>query len=639
VDDRPLVSVVTPSLDQGRYLEAAIRSVGDQDYPRIEHIVVDGGSTDGTLDVLRRHPGVRWLSEPDDGQADAINKGFALATGEIFAWLNADDVYLPGAVAAAVDALTASGAVLVYGGWRQIDEAGLTVRDVAVQPFDYRELLEVRNMIAQPAAFFTRAAFEAAGGLDPGYRYALDYELWLRLCRLGEVRTIDRPLASFRLHGSSKTVASYGEFWPETHRASRRHGGRYLSPMWRRSLPERRPWLLRLVVVGRHVRRGEVRAILHGVGRRLGRTARRAEPRSTIAGVRNGSDSASVVVAGRAIGGGAPCFVIAEAGVNHNGDPELARRLVEAAADAGADAVKFQTFRAAGVVSPDAPKADYQRVTTDEAESQAAMLRRLELGDEIHRELKELAEARGLVFLSTPFDPASVELLDSLGVAAFKVSSTDLTNLPLLREIAGRGRPVVLSTGIGDLAEVERAVATVRERSTAGIVLLHCVSAYPAPAGEANLRAMATLADRFGVPTGFSDHTEGTDVALAAVALGASVLEKHFTLDRTLAGPDHRASLEPDELTGLVASVRRVESALGSGVKERTVSEEANRAAVRRSLAAAVPLRAGTVVTAELLTALRPGTGISPAAIDEVVGRRLRRDVAESQLLDPADLE
>ena len=241
-----------------------------------------------------------------------------------------------------------------------------------------------------------------------------------------------------------------------------------------------------------------------------------------------------VTIAGRSIGGGAPCFVIAEAGVNHNGDVELARRLVDAAAAAGADAVKFQTFRAEGVASAAAPKAGYQLETTDRDESQLEMLRRLELDGDAFRGLKAHAEERGLVFLSTPFDVASVDLLDGLGVAAFKVASPDLTNLPLLEEIARRGRPVILSTGLAELDEVVTAVAAVRAAGAGDLVVLHCVSEYPARPEDANLRAMATMADRLGVPVGYSDHTEGTEVALAAVALGACLLEKHFTLDLSL---------------------------------------------------------------------------------------------------------
>ena len=341
----------------------------------------------------------------------------------------------------------------------------------------------------------------------------------------------------------------------------------------------------------------------------------------------------------RRVGPGEPCFVIAEAGVNHNGDRELAARLVEAAAAAGADAVKFQTFRAEGVATPSAPKAGYQLETTSRDETQLEMLRRLELDREAHLALKSLAEERGLVFLSTPFDSASVDVLDRLGVVAFKVASPDLTNVPLLEEIGKRGRPVLLSTGLADLEEVERALTVLHAAGAEHIVVLHCVSEYPAAAEDANLRAMATMGARLGCPIGYSDHTEGSEVALAAVALGACVLEKHFTLDRTLPGPDHRASLEPDELAAFVTAVRRVESSLGTGIKEPTEVERRNALAVRRSLAAAEDLSAGTVLTREMLTALRPGTGISPARIEAVIGRRLRRNVAHSELLALSDLE
>jgi N,N'-diacetyllegionaminate synthase len=341
----------------------------------------------------------------------------------------------------------------------------------------------------------------------------------------------------------------------------------------------------------------------------------------------------------RRVGDGEPCFVIAEAGVNHNGNQELAARLVEAAAAAGADAVKFQTFRAEEVATASAPKADYQLETTSRTETQLEMLRRLELGWEAHAALKLLAEERGLVFLSTPFDLSSVDGLDRLGVDAFKVASPDVTNVPLLEEIGRRGRPVLLSTGLADIEEVGRALAVLRGAGDVDVVVLHCVSEYPAAAEDANLRAMATMSARFGCPIGYSDHTEGSEVALAAVALGASVLEKHFTLDRRLPGPDHRASLEPDELARFVTAVRRVESALGTGIKEPTEAERRNARAVRRSLAAAEDLPAGTVLTREVLTALRPGTGISPARIESVVGRRLRRNVAHSELLALSDLE
>jgi glycosyltransferase involved in cell wall biosynthesis len=261
-EDLPLVSIVTPSLEQGRFLEDAIWSVLQQDYPRIEHIVVDGGSKDETLDVLEAHAHLTWLSEPDDGQADAVNKGFRLAHGAIFGWLNADDTYLPGAVSTAVSALRRTGAELVHGGWRQIDAAGATIRDIAPVPYDHDAELNDRNAVCQPGAFFTRAAFEAVGGLDPSYRYAMDYELWLRLGSRFPVTHVDAVLGAYRLHPASKTVAETFGFWAETVRASRAHGGRRLSRIyvdW--YLPRAHPWLYRIVRVYRFLRSGDLRGL------------------------------------------------------------------------------------------------------------------------------------------------------------------------------------------------------------------------------------------------------------------------------------------------------------------------------------------------------------------------------------------
>jgi N,N'-diacetyllegionaminate synthase len=345
-----------------------------------------------------------------------------------------------------------------------------------------------------------------------------------------------------------------------------------------------------------------------------------------------------VAVGGREIGEGRACFVIAEAGVNHNGETALALALVDAAADAGADAVKFQTFRADHVVAPTAPKAGYQLETTSSDESQLEMLRRLELDRDAHVALKQHAEARGLVFLSTPFDAASVELIDGLGVEAFKIGSGELTNRPLLEEIGRRRRPVFLSTGLADLEEVRRGLEILRDAGADGVVVLHCVSEYPAAVEDANLRAMVSMRDALEVPVGYSDHTPGVEAALAAVALGACVVEKHFTLDRALPGPDQRASLEPAELASFIASIRRVEASLGDGVKRPTETERENALAVRRSLAAAVDIPAGAVLTREMLTALRPGTGISPDRIDQLVGRRLTRSVGRNELLALDDL-
>ena len=341
----------------------------------------------------------------------------------------------------------------------------------------------------------------------------------------------------------------------------------------------------------------------------------------------------SFLIGARRIGGGAPCFVIAEAGVNHNGDPALAAALVDAAADAGADAVKFQTFAADRLTTAAAPKADYQRARTGDSDSMREMLRKLELPPDAHRTLQQRCAARGMMFLSTPFDEHSADLLDDLGVPAFKVPSGEITNTLLLDHIARKGRPLLMSTGMATLDEVRCAVDTVRRAGNDALALLQCTSAYPAPIERANLRSIATLAETFAVPVGYSDHTLGTTAAFAAVALGASIVEKHLTTDRTLAGPDHAASLEPQEFAALVRGVRDVEAALGDGVKAPAPEEHAIAAVARRSLVAARQLRAGETLTREMVAAKRPGTGLAPATLPQFVGRRLRVDVAADALL------
>ena len=343
--------------------------------------------------------------------------------------------------------------------------------------------------------------------------------------------------------------------------------------------------------------------------------------------------------AGRRIGARSPCFIIAEAGVNHNGDVELAKQLVDAAADAGADAVKFQTFKAERLVSAAAPKAEYQLQTTETSESQLEMLRHLELSPEAHRELQAYCQERGVLFISTPFDKESADLLDELGVPVFKIGSGEVTNWPLLEHIARKGKPIILSTGMSYLSEVGEAVRVIREAGNEQLVLLHCVSNYPANPADVNLRAMQTMAAAFQVPVGYSDHTPGIEAPLAAVALGACVIEKHFTLDKNLPGPDHRASLEPPGLQAMVAGIRTVESALGDGVKQPTLSEADNRSIVRRSLAAAPDIPEGAIIESEMLQSLRPASGISPALIEHVAGRRVRRSLASGQLIDWGDLE
>jgi N-acetylneuraminate synthase/N,N'-diacetyllegionaminate synthase len=344
-------------------------------------------------------------------------------------------------------------------------------------------------------------------------------------------------------------------------------------------------------------------------------------------------------IGSRAIGPGEPVLVIAEAGVNHNGDVDLACRLVDAAADAGADAVKFQTFKADRVAGPAAAKAAYQLETTDPGETQLEMLRRLELGREQLEEVRARCVAGRILFLSTPFDEESVDLLDELGVPAFKIPSGDVTNWPLLRHVATKGKPVLLSTGMSYLGEVDDAVRVLRDAGCRELALLHCVTSYPTRAEDANLRAMRTMADAFGVPVGFSDHTEGLAVAVAAVALGACVLEKHLTLNRSLPGPDQAASLEPAEFHTLVAEVRAVEAALGDGRKQPAQREAANRPIVRRSVAAAVDLPAGTVLRREMLCALRPAAGLAPAVTDQLVGRTTIRPLVAGELVTWSDLQ
>lgn len=345
------------------------------------------------------------------------------------------------------------------------------------------------------------------------------------------------------------------------------------------------------------------------------------------------SSSPSILVGARRIGAGAPCFIIAEAGVNHNGDPGLARQLVDVAAAAGADAVKFQTFNAAKLIAPVAPKAAYQRVTTGADESQLAMVRKLELPLAVFGELADLCRQRGILFLSTPFDEESADALEAAGLPAFKIPSGEITNLPFLAYLTRMGRPLILSTGMSSLGEVETALQTVRAAGNPPIALLHCVSSYPASPCEVNLRAMHTLAGAFGVPVGYSDHTLGIEVPLAAVALGACIIEKHFTLDRAMSGPDHKASADPAELKALVQGIRTVEASLGHGRKEAAPGEADTAAAARRSLVAARDIPAGTALTPELITAMRPGTGLPPSAKPYLLGRTTCVTITQGSLL------
>ena len=338
-------------------------------------------------------------------------------------------------------------------------------------------------------------------------------------------------------------------------------------------------------------------------------------------------------IANRLIGPGQPCFIIAEAGVNHNGRMDLAKRLIDAAKTAGADAVKFQTFKAERLAGASAPKAAYQLQTTAHDESQQEMLRRLELSEADHRELMAYCAAQDMLFLSTPFEEESADLLERLGVSAFKLPSGELTNLPLLEHVARKGKPMIMSTGMATLAEVETAVRTITARGNDTLVLLHCVSQYPADPSAVNLRAMRTMMDAFSRPVGYSDHTMGIEIALAAVAMGACVIEKHLTLDRTLPGPDQRASLEPDEWAALVRGIRKIEAALGHGRKEPAPGEAETAAVARKSLVAACDIPRGRILSESLIAVKRPGTGLPPSMMQEVIGRVVIKHIPAETVL------
>jgi len=329
-------------------------------------------------------------------------------------------------------------------------------------------------------------------------------------------------------------------------------------------------------------------------------------------------------------------LIIAEAGVNHNGDMELAKRLIDIAADAGADLVKFQTFTVERLASQSAPKADYQNQTTDPVESQFAMLKQLELSMQMHEVLIAHCQQRNIGFFSTGFDIQSLDYLASLGAERFKIPSGEITNLPYLRHIGGLGKPVILSTGMATLGEIEAALEVLEMAGTprTQITVLHCNTEYPTPMQDVNLRAMCGIRDAFGVAVGYSDHTAGIEVPIAAVALGATVIEKHLTLDRNLPGPDHKASLEPDEFAAMVHSIRNIEQVMGDGIKRPSPSEAKNMPIARKSLVAAKQIRAGEQFTAENITAKRPGTGITPMRWDEVIGRVAARDYAADELIE-----
>lgn len=326
-------------------------------------------------------------------------------------------------------------------------------------------------------------------------------------------------------------------------------------------------------------------------------------------------------------------YIIAEAGVNHNGSYELACKMVDAAKAAGVDCIKFQTFKSKNLVAHNAQKAEYQKDTTGDG-SQVDMLKKLELSYDEFAELKAYCDKVGIMFLSTPFDFESINFLNSIDMPFWKIPSGEITNFPYLVALAKTEKPVIMSTGMCEMEEINAAIGVLRKNGTTDIKLLHCNTEYPTPFEDVNLRAMQTMRDAFNLEVGYSDHTKGIDVPAAAVAIGATVIEKHFTLDRNMEGPDHKASLEPDELADMVSSIRNIEKALGSGDKTPSTSERKNIAAARKSIVAKHSIRAGEVLSDDNITVKRPGTGISPMQWNDVIGTKAIRNFDEDELIE-----
>jgi len=329
-------------------------------------------------------------------------------------------------------------------------------------------------------------------------------------------------------------------------------------------------------------------------------------------------------------------YIIAEAGVNHNGSLGTAKKMVDAAIIAGADAVKFQTFIANKVISQYAPKANYQKINTKSEESQLDMAKKLELNSEAHTELNNYCKQGRIEFLSSPFDLESIDLLVELGMDIFKIPSGEITNLPYLRKVGGLRKKVILSTGMSDIGEIEDALDILLEQGTQkeNITVLHCNTEYPTPIGDVNLRAMLTIREAFNIDVGYSDHTTGIEVPIAAAALGATIIEKHYTLDRNMEGPDHKASLEPDELKAMIQAIRNIEKAMGSGIKKPSPSEMKNRSIARKSIVASKFIKEGEIFTETNLGIKRPGNGISPMEWENVLGKNAIRDFKIDELIE-----
>jgi len=335
-------------------------------------------------------------------------------------------------------------------------------------------------------------------------------------------------------------------------------------------------------------------------------------------------------------------IIIAEAGVNHNGSIEIAKKLIDAGAAAGVDYVKFQTFKSEKVISKNAKKADYQIANTaDGVESQLEMVKKYELDKDTHLELIQYCNVKGVKFLSSPFDLESIDLLVELGIELFKIPSGEITNLPYLRKVAALKKDIILSTGMCNLSDIEQAISILIANGATrdSITILHCNTEYPTPMADVNLSAMNTIRNAFNVNVGYSDHTLGIEIPIAATALGASVIEKHFTLDRNMEGPDHIASLEPNDLIEMVKAIRNIDLALGDGIKQPSASETKNIAIARKSIVAAQDLKVGDVITEDNITVKRPGSGISPLKWDELIGKKIKKNIEADELLEIGHIE
>ncbi|OGZ22930.1 MAG: N-acetylneuraminate synthase [Candidatus Nealsonbacteria bacterium RIFCSPLOWO2_01_FULL_41_9] len=340
-----------------------------------------------------------------------------------------------------------------------------------------------------------------------------------------------------------------------------------------------------------------------------------------------------IKIGGKLIGAGNPCFIIAEAGVNHNGKLSLAKKLIDKAKEAGVDAVKFQTFKAENIVTKEAKQAKYQTKNIGKKESQFAMLKRLELSYADFRNLKKYCARKKIIFLSTPHSSKEdVDIVAEL-CPVIKIASGDLTNLPFLKYIAKKDLPIILSTGMANLREVKEAVKTILSINKK-IILLHCTTNYPTPVNEVNLRAMFTMGEEFNLPVGYSDHTQGMEVSLAAAAMGACVIEKHFTLNKKLPGPDHKASLGPEELKAMVRGIRNIQAALGDGTKKPTPSEMETAKVARKSIVAAKNIKKGTEIREDMLAIKRPGTGIAPKYFSKILGKKAKKDIKKDSLIN-----